>query len=374
MANRGRKYVSAGMLRATMQLALVKNPVTVYRNFRRTYKTISTVRLGPYPKAIYSLDAGRSAVSHYFSVMRQINALDKPDDDLCVILFPEFAFNGEVIEHKESGDGTTSSQLVHSAANPHSEETVRAIFDEIYAELSKLSPGFVVAAGGIAVDTGETLPSGKKKGMNVGAVLESHEQTRVYFSKHNESGIDGWDSNLYEVQPGKGPIARTVKDPSGGRSATLGAVICLDMVKGPFSEEFRELDLVAVSSAGTPDWRQMWIENSPVGAQTEIAVADSVIGGLIGGGLYVRGESPKHPYLKGLHTLAGRGLLGDILLAAYDFFLAVRPGDALGSRPDYVIRGEKRYEVDGILVWTSDPRELPELPRVVKHLDENTDT
>ncbi|WP_182875623.1 hypothetical protein [Microbispora sp. H10670] len=364
--------MSAGMLRATMQLALVKNPVTVYRNFRRTYKTISTVRLGPYPKAIYSLDAGQSAVSHYFSVMRQIGALDKPDDDLRVILFPEFALNG-VIE-QGPGDGTTNSQLVHSAANPHSEETARAVFDEIHAQLSKLSPGFVVAAGGIAVDTGETLPSGKKKGMNVGAVLESHEQTRVYFSKHNESGIDGWDSNRYEVQPGTGPIARTVKDSSGGRSATLGAIICLDMVKGPFSEEFRELDLVAVSSAGTPHWRRMWIENSPVGAQTEIAVADSMMGGRIGGGLFVRGESPKHPYLKGLHSLAGRGLLADILLAAYDFFLAVKPGDALGDRPDYVIRGEKRYSVDGILVWTSDPRELPELPGLVKRLDENTDT
>ncbi|WP_113705323.1 hypothetical protein [Nonomuraea lactucae] len=327
-----------------------------YRDFRRAYNTWSAARPGPYQKVIRNAEDGRRAVREYFALLRETKFLDKPDDSFRLLLFPEFAFN--VFEDISN----PAERFSHGAHSPLNTETVEAIRDGFRAEAAKLPPGFLIAVGGIAHDTGEHAPDGKIMGMNVGFLIESGaDRPYVIMSKYHHSVIDQWPDTFTPV-PGSGPVDLEIADPRGGRPARLSFVICLDAAKGPFTRLMARADIIAISGYGIPaEWEREWLHNRRISEHAEVAANDSAPVGAITGksGILAQAQVPRHPWLKGLHSLTGQNWLGDALLWAYDTFLGLRPDEALASDPGFVRLGTSRATKGGLYVTVSDERPLP---------------
>lgn len=331
---------------------------------KRYYHEIKVGMFGLYPKTIATKLDAKVAIEKLFSFGKTSGFLAERPGCLSIVTFPEFAFN------RASWAGHQIGSEAHTAATPLEVDLFKELVAIVRQHASALPGGFLFTFGGIAVDTGEKLESGKIRALNLGFLVESGPMADcVLYSKVHHDPVDQWDTSKYEPSLSDehvGPLTRTIKDPYGGRSAIVTLMICADMEVGPFPTDMSRSDVVICSSAGAPPfWQKAWLQGKHISEHATVAVNESSSGELVltgPTGVTEVGQVPVHPWLTGLHSMASWAGFGEYLLAAYEVVLGVQPTEALAMQMGFTGVETTIQKEDGLKLVTAGPRPLlPEL-------------
>jgi hypothetical protein len=346
-------------------------PQTFGNQWLRSFSKVRIAQFGPHPKPIDTIESGEKAIDDIISFAKAQELFTNPTGQVTFATLPEFWANGW-----PNANGTENT---YDAERTVSLATFSAIVQRVRLLAGQEAPGTVLIGGGVAVDTGKKLFSGKTLGVNVGFIVETGKAGKTaLFSKKQHDKNDGWDEDKYsaadpdyeswdkallgpgEIAMNVGALVQPIEDPSGGRAVTFTVVICADMTSN-LPAQTPTSDLILATAHGTPwDWQSNWQSTGKVSEYALIAVNDSSGPFDVTGpqGVYRYGPVSKHPRLAGFHALADWAGFGDFVLAAYKWLFAMPSTEVLAKQFGFEQITTTTRQSDGLKVNIAGPRTI----------------
>ncbi|MDI1462751.1 hypothetical protein QEZ54_17385 [Catellatospora sp. KI3] len=327
--------LTTNVLRPLWNLARRGRPIPARwystKTTRMPYRRVKAVMVSRLPLAVTTPDQATAQANRIFTALREGNALERDAETLVFVLLPEFGLNRGLHPHAPGYDPEDGSDW--SALCPVRKATYDAFCQAVRDQMLALPPGIVLASGGTAVDSGEELPDGKRKGWNTGFVMESGKDAQaIAYAKINHELNDGWDRDVFV--PG-------LPDPQTGMllhkigAVTTFTLTCYDMTRAKLPP-LSQVDAILAGTKGAPDWQGKLLDQGLrkgslvlVNELTEVPQ----YGGLATGpqGFFKADDLPNYPKFQQFYEVAQLAGLGDAAVRAYSYLFDVARDDLLGK-------------------------------------------